>query len=72
MSFLEEKIKDNRAFFDDKEPGLGHKGRFLGKLDHHEVPETRLGRWFAMMKIAAIALLFITASYFIFKFSFQD
>jgi hypothetical protein len=72
MSFLESKIKDNPAFFDDREPALGHKKRFIDKLDEMEVEEEKKGHWGHWMQIAAAALVLVTASFFIFKYSVED
>ncbi|MFP4469062.1 MAG: hypothetical protein ACLFPE_00155 [Bacteroidales bacterium] len=75
MSFLEKKIKDNPEFFDNRNLPEGHRGRFLGKLDQLEVErekEVKSARPFTIFKIAAIALVFITASYLVFRFSISD
>lgn len=72
MSFLEKKIKDNPAFFDDQEPVLGHKKRFVDKLDSIEVQEIERGRWSNWFRIAAVAVVFIAVSFLVFKYSIQD
>ncbi len=72
MSFLEKKIIDNPAFFDDQEPVMGHKRRFVDKLDHIEEQEIGRGRWSNWLRIAAVAVVFIAASFLVFKYSIQD
>ncbi len=72
MSFLENKIKDNPAFFDDRKPVLGHKKRFVEKLDEMEVEQADKGHWANWLRIAAVGLVLIAASYFIFKYSVED
>lgn len=72
MSFLEKKIKDNPAFFDDQEPALGHKKRFVDRLDAIELQEEGPARFVNWMRIAAVAVIFIAASFFVFKYSIQD
>jgi hypothetical protein len=72
MSFLEKKIKDNPAFFDDQEPALGHKKRFVDKLDAVEVQEDGPARFANWMRIAAVAVVFVAASFFVFKYSVED
>ncbi len=72
MSFLEKKIKDNPAFFDDQEPTLGHKKRFVNKLDQMELQDTGPGRWSNWLRIAAVVVIFIAASFLVFKYSIQD
>jgi len=72
MSFLENKIKDNPAFFDPQEPALGHKKRFIDKLDEIEVEEARKGHWKNWLQIAAVALVLVAASYLVFTYSARD
>jgi hypothetical protein len=72
MSFLESKIKDNPAFFDDHEPALGHKKRFIDKLDEMDADQADKGHWAGWLRIAAIALVLIAASFFVFKYSIDD
>ena len=72
MSFLESKIKDNPDFFDDQEPSLGHKKRFIDKLDQVEIQEVDQGQWSNWLGIAAVALVFIVASVLVFKYSIED
>jgi len=72
MSFLESKIKDNPAFFDDKDPTLGHKKRFVDKLDQAELQTADSGRWSNLLRIAAVAVVFIAASVLVFKYSIED
>lgn len=72
MSFLEKKIKDNPKFFDDRHLPEGHRKRFLDRLDKDREEEVRSERPFGFMKIAAIALVFVTASYLVFRFSIAD
>ena len=72
MSFLEDKIRNNKAFFDDREPALGHKARFLDKLDQAEASEDRPAKWFVVARFAAVAIIFLAASYLVFRYSIQD
>ncbi len=72
MSFLERKIKDNPAFFDDQEPALGHKKRFVDKLDAIELQEAEPAWFVNWMRIAAVAVVFVVASFFVFKYSVKD
>jgi hypothetical protein len=72
MSFLESKIKDNPAFFDDQGPTLGHKKRFVDKLDQVGWQASDQGHWSNWLGIAAVALVFIAASVLVFKYSIRD
>jgi len=72
MSFLENKIQDNKAFFDESEPLDGHKTRFIEKLRNLEQPETARSRWGGIMKIASVAAVFLGLAYFIFWYSIED
>lgn len=73
MSFLEKKIKENKAFFDHHEPDQGHLERFIQKLDSGAAGEDeKSDRWLSALKIAAVGLVFIAMSWFVFNFSFSD
>lgn len=72
MSFLEKKILDNKAFFDESEPEQGHQQRFIEKLENIDQPETVRSRWGTILKLVSVAAAFIGISYFIFWFSIED
>ncbi len=73
MSFLEKKIKENKAFFDHHELTEGHLERFIQKLDSGAAVEDEKSEWwFTTAKIAAVGLVFIAMSWFVFNFSFSD
>jgi signal recognition particle subunit SEC65 len=72
MSFLENKIKDNKDFFDESVPSEGHKQRFIEKLENLEQPETARSRWGGILKIASVAAAFLGLAYFIFWYSIED
>lgn len=72
MSFLDKKIKDNPGFFDDHKPPEGHRERFLDRLEKDGAVESRSAITFNWLRIAAIALVFVTASYLVFRFSVSD
>jgi len=72
MTFLEKKITENKDFFDDQIPPLGHKNRFIEKLDksQEQVPENR--NWWGWIRIAAVVVVFVSASVVLFRYSFSD
>jgi hypothetical protein len=65
MSHIEDKIKKNTGFFNDSEPPEGHFARFANRLEKED-KASRITFWQTTLKIAATALLLITASYFVF------
>ena len=65
MSKLEDRIRMNAGFFDDSEPSGGHTSRFMERLDKQNTARRITFRQTAL-KIAATALILITASYFTF------
>jgi hypothetical protein len=68
MDRLENYITENREFFDDKEPGVGHVTRFERMLDQNASPgKTSLNRGL-ILKIAAAVLLLLTVSIILFDF----
>jgi hypothetical protein len=73
MTFLEKKIKENSSFFDYHSPPEGHRQRFLERLEKSApVHDDRKEHLMMIFKIAAVALIFIAASWMIFKYSFTD
>lgn len=67
MFDIENKIKENLAFFNDKEPDAGHKARFASRLSEGSTAKPKKIAIQSFVKIAAALLLLITASYFILK-----
>ena len=65
MSRLEDNIRKNTDFFEDREPSSGHTARFIERLDKQNTAR-RITYWQTTMKIAATTLILITASYFVF------
>jgi len=68
MSILEEKIKNEKAFFDPHEPTPGHREKFIDLLDAQpELRQTRRigGIW---LKIAATLLILISIGAVAFNF----
>ncbi len=72
MSFLEKKIQENKDFFEELEPAIGHQQRFIEKLENSDRPLAAKSRWAGIMKIASVAAAFLGLSYFIFWYSFED
>ena len=69
MRKLEEYVRENRDLFDDMEPDDGHFARFSEKLEAEPGKERFTIRRSSMMRVAAIILLFITVSVFMFDFA---
>ncbi|HDO26714.1 MAG TPA: hypothetical protein ENH02_01230 [Bacteroidetes bacterium] len=63
MSILEDKIKRNRGFFDNKEPSPGHKERFLGKLDQLPGSKNKLRYLYPVLKASAVLLILMSIAY---------
>lgn len=59
MSVFEDKIKQNKKAFDDHEPNIGHKERFIAKLDQltSKRPKQQILR--VVLRIAAGLLIFL-------------
>jgi hypothetical protein len=73
MTFLDKKIKENSGFFDYHSPPEGHQQRFLERLEKSApVQDDRKDHLITIFKIAAVALIFIAASWMVFKYSFTD
>ncbi len=72
MSFLEKKIQDNKAFFDELEPAQGHQQRFVEKLEKAVQPLEARSRWPMTVKIISVAAAILGLSYFIFWYSIED
>lgn len=66
MEPLEKLITANRTSFDDAEPAAGHFERFESKMmAQHEVKQLHR-QPFSLLRIAAIILLFLTTTLFVF------
>ena len=63
MSILEDKIKRNSGFFDNKEPSPGHKERFLEKLDQTPGVTVKHRRMYPLLKISAVLVILISVVY---------
>lgn len=72
MSFLEKKIKENKDFFDHQRPSEGHQARFIKKLEQGEKDEIKSGNRFMFLRLAAVGLILVAASWFLFQLSFED
>ena len=66
MSFLEKKIGENKAFFDDQPLPAGHRQRFTVKLESAGRKESKKIQWPGIFRIAAV-LLILVSSFFVFK-----
>ncbi|MBC8319728.1 MAG: hypothetical protein H8E34_03285 [Bacteroidetes bacterium] len=65
MFDLENKIKDNLAYFNDQEPEQGHKTRFISRLKNTNTTKSKKIQLYTLAKIAAAFLLLIATSYLI-------
>ncbi len=72
MSFLEDKIKQNKDFFNHQEPEQGHIERFISRLDESNTEQRRPVMWGLIIKIAAVALILLSVAYLTFKYSIVD
>ncbi len=63
MSILEDKIKRNRGFFDNKEPSSGHKERFLEKLEQTPELTAKSHRLYPFLKISAVLIVLVSIVY---------
>jgi hypothetical protein len=62
MSFLEKKIADNKAFFDDQPLPEGHLDRFIEKFKQPEIIEAKKENRSRWLKIAAAIVILISGS----------
>ncbi|MFK5856729.1 MAG: hypothetical protein QM503_11405 [Bacteroidota bacterium] len=62
---MENKIKENLAYFYDNEPDDGHEARFASKLNKRLVSKPKKYNLSVIIKIAAALLLLVTTSYLI-------
>ncbi len=69
---LEQLIRDNRDAFDAPEPDPGHFDRFETRLHAAELERVKRGNRSGMLKVAALILLLISASVFIFDFATRE
>lgn len=65
MSNLEDKIRNQTDFFNQEDPLEGHFDRFAEKLEQQHSRQ-RISHRKSLLKIAAIALLLLSVSYFTF------
>ncbi len=72
MTFLEKKISENKDFFDNQIPPLGHKNRFIEKLESSQQSQPLPNKWWGWARIAATIIVFVAASVAIFRYSFSD
>jgi hypothetical protein len=72
MSDLEKYMRDHRAEFDGDEPDPGHFKRFEERLATQPVTMHRGVNRFAMLKVAALILLLITVSVFVFDWAGRE
>ena len=66
MDKLDKFISENARLFDDSEPDHGHFKRFSEKLDLESGVETSRFKRNQLLRIAAVILIFITASVLVF------
>ncbi len=67
MVEVENKIKENLAYFKDQEPDKGHKARFASRLSANNSTKSKKISLLSFVKIAAVFLLLIATSYIILK-----
>ena len=72
MSDLEKYIGDHRDEFDTREPGPGHFRRFEDRLAGQPLQVQPVADRTVMLKVAAVILLLITVSVFIFDFAGRE
>ena len=69
MSFLEQKIKNNRGFFDRHQPPEGHEARFAEKLAARETPdESETDGRASWLKISGVAAAVVLALFFVYEY----
>lgn len=72
MSNLEKFIREHQSEFDDAEPSTGHFERFTARMDVQPVTRS-LGRNHSqMLKVAALIVILITGSVFVFDFATRE
>lgn len=69
MSFLEKKIADNKAFFDDQPLPEGHLNRFIEKFKQQDTIEAKKENRSKWLKLAAVILILISGSLILQKIS---
>jgi hypothetical protein len=72
MTDLKKYINEHRDEFDDAEPAPGHSERFRALLDNRPVSVKPGINRFAMLKVAALILLLITVSVFLFDLAGRE
>ena len=68
MSELEEKIKNERAFFNAHEPKPGHKERFIDMLESEPAFKKSRNLNAVWIRVAASLIILLSASYMVFNF----
>jgi len=61
MEKLEQFARNHSELFNDEEPGTGHLERFKAILEQGKGGTIRMGRRYAWMRVAAVAVVLITA-----------
>lgn len=69
---LEQLIRDNREAFDAPEPDPGHFDRFEARLQAAELQRIKRDNRSGMLKVAALILLLISASVFVFDYATRE
>jgi len=69
MEPLEKYFNENRQLFDSQEPDTGHLSRFSDKLDKEFGKQSMILNRSAILKVAAVILLLITATVSVFDFA---
>ena len=69
MDKLDKFIRENSVLFNDAEPDPGHLKRFRAKLDKDSGKGTFRIRNNIILRVAAVILILITASVFVFDFA---
>lgn len=72
MTNLEKLIQEKRIAFDSEEPRSGHFARFEARLEAVSDERTSVFNRFAMLKVAALILVLISVSIFIFDLSTRE
>jgi|TARA_B100001971_G_C18245192_1_gene573735 hypothetical protein len=67
MFDIENRIKENLAFFNDREPDEGHKARFASRLSDSNIAKPKKITIQSFIMIAAALLLLIATSYLILR-----
>lgn len=60
MSVFEDKIRRNKNYFNQREPDLGHKERFISKLNEADISHNQNNQYGLTFKIAASLIVLIS------------